>query len=78
MKISQDKFESRLNDLEKQCSSVCVSKPTSASAKPAAAKPAAKPTAKKDDDDDVDLFGSESEVAIISCATFPFIKCEII
>lgn len=59
MKISQDKFESRLNDLEKQCRSVCVSKPAAA---PAPAKSAPAKPAAKDNDDDVDLFGSGSEV----------------
>lgn len=62
MQKSQDSLEKRLNDLEQKSGSLGGSAPAkqAAPAKPAPAKAAA-----KDDDDDVDLFGS-SDVRNIS------------
>ncbi|CAB3369955.1 Hypothetical predicted protein [Cloeon dipterum] len=60
MQKSQDALEKRLNELEKKSSSVVSAPKTSAApAKPAAPQKAA--PAPKDDDDDVDLFGSSDE-----------------
>jgi hypothetical protein len=56
MQKSQDALEKRLNELEKKSSSLGGSAPAKQAAP--AAKPAPAKAAAKDDDDDVDLFGS--------------------